>query len=102
MGVLEAFVRGLTWLICGPRAPEPPADGASQEGYIPPVVPHKPSQQQRPPASTPPSYHSRPDAPPATQQQQQWHESRPENRPEHHAHHAHSPSPGRVVCARSL
>ena len=101
MGALEALVRGLTWLFCGPKAPEPLPDGASQEVYVPPTVPHKPGQgqgQSRPPVSTPPSYQSRPDAPPATQPQQ-WQQQRPEHRHEHQGHHAQSPSAGtgRVV-----
>lgn len=99
MGVLDAILRGIVRIICGPPAPQPPPDGASQDVYVPPVVPHKPAQQ-RPPVSTPPPYHSRPDAPPATQPAYGEHEARPAPRPAHAAPHAHSPSPGRVDANR--
>ncbi|GJE95850.1 DUF1771 and SMR domain-containing protein [Phanerochaete sordida] len=100
MGILDAIIRGLTYVLCGPPAPQPPPDGASQDVYVPPVVPHKPTQQQQqwPPVSTPPSYQPHPEVP-VVSQPQYGHEGRPEHHPEHrpeHPHHAHSPSPGRV------
>ena len=84
MGLLESLLGALLRVLCGPPAPQAPPDGASQDVYVPPTIPHKPAagqqQQQRPPVSTPPSYHSRPEA---------HAPARP--------HQGHSPSPARVV-----
>ncbi|EKM54149.1 uncharacterized protein PHACADRAFT_257781 [Phanerochaete carnosa HHB-10118-sp] len=97
MSFLDAILRGLTWLCCGPKAPEVLPDGASQDLYVPPTVSHRHSQRHRPEPSTPPSYRSRNDAPFVTQpQHERPAEHRPEHRSDHGTHHAHSPSPGRI------
>ncbi|KAI0344547.1 DUF1771-domain-containing protein [Trametopsis cervina] len=58
MGLLDRIVRGLTWFLCGPKAPYLPEP--EDDVYVPPSVPHKPKppHQGRPPPSSPPSYNN--------------------------------------------
>lgn len=51
MGFLENVIRGLTWFICGPKAP-PPFPQPDEDIYVPPSVAHQ--RPHQPPS--PPSY----------------------------------------------